>query len=62
MTIEDLIDLDLAYSPPFGQAKDPVNLAGMNGANVLSGKIRLWYPWQLHEMRETAHPRRPRTR
>lgn len=54
MTIEDLIDLDLAYSPPFGQAKDPVNLAGMNGANVLSGKIRLWYPWQLHEMRETA--------
>ncbi|WP_084617940.1 FAD-dependent oxidoreductase [Jonesia quinghaiensis] len=54
MNIEDLIDLDLAYSPPFGQAKDPVNLAGMNGANVMSGAIRLWYPWQLQQMRDNA--------
>jgi NADPH-dependent 2,4-dienoyl-CoA reductase/sulfur reductase-like enzyme len=45
--IDDLIDEDLAYSPPFGQAKDPVNLAGMLGENVLSGKLRLWYAQEL---------------
>ena len=43
LAIEDLIDLDLAYSPPYGQAKDPVNLAGMVGENVRSGVLRLWY-------------------
>jgi NADPH-dependent 2,4-dienoyl-CoA reductase/sulfur reductase-like enzyme/rhodanese-related sulfurtransferase len=45
--IDDLIDEDLAYSPPFGQAKDPVNLAGMLGENMLSGKLRLWYAQEL---------------
>ncbi|WP_194411565.1 FAD-dependent oxidoreductase [Microbacterium cremeum] len=43
MTVEDLIDLDLAYSPPYGQAKDPVNLAGMLGENVRTGTLALWY-------------------
>ncbi|RQP09147.1 MAG: pyridine nucleotide-disulfide oxidoreductase [Microbacteriaceae bacterium] len=44
MTVEDLIDLDLAYSPPYGQAKDPVNLAGMVGENLRTGTLSLWYP------------------
>ncbi|GAB6937646.1 FAD-dependent oxidoreductase [Isoptericola variabilis] len=43
MSVEDLIDLDLAYAPPYGQAKDAVNLAGMVGSNVLDGTLRLWY-------------------
>lgn len=43
MTVEDLIDLDVAYSPPYGQAKDPVNLAGMVGENVRTGTLALWY-------------------
>ncbi|MBU1588321.1 MAG: FAD-dependent oxidoreductase [Actinobacteria bacterium] len=43
MVIADLVDLDLSYSPPYGQAKDPINLAGMEGDNVLSGLITLWY-------------------
>jgi rhodanese-related sulfurtransferase len=43
MMIADLVDLDLSYSPPYGQAKDPINLAGMEGDNVLSGMITLWY-------------------
>jgi len=43
MVVEDLIDLDLAYSPPYGQAKDPVNLAGMIGENVRTGTLALWY-------------------
>lgn len=43
MTVHDLIDLDLAYSPPYGSAKDPVNMAGMMAANVLDGTLELWY-------------------
>ncbi|MBN9175870.1 MAG: FAD-dependent oxidoreductase [Microbacterium sp.] len=39
----DLIDLDLAYAPPYGQAKDGVNLIGMVAENLLAGRLRLWY-------------------
>ncbi|MFT4279776.1 FAD-dependent oxidoreductase [Microbacterium sp.] len=54
MRVDDLIDLDLAYSPPYGQAKDPVNLVGMVGENVLSGAVRLWYSDELDEVRQNA--------
>ncbi len=37
MSVRNLADLELAYAPPFGSAKDPINLAGMIGANVLDG-------------------------
>lgn len=33
----DLADLELAYAPPFGAAKDPVNIAGYVAGNVLNG-------------------------
>lgn len=42
VAVTDLIDLDLAYAPPFGQAKDAVNLAGMIGENILTGNLTLW--------------------
>ncbi|MFM7152257.1 MAG: FAD-dependent oxidoreductase, partial [Gemmataceae bacterium] len=38
-TVHDLADLELAYAPPFGSAKDPVNLAGMAAQNVLAGDV-----------------------
>ena len=37
MTVDDLENLELAYAPPYGSAKDPVNFAGMVAANVLRG-------------------------
>ena len=37
MTVDDLADLELAYAPPFGSAKDPVNVAGYVASNVLDG-------------------------
>lgn len=49
LTAPDLIDLDLAYSPPYGQAKDAVNLTGMVAENVLSGRLNLWYADQADE-------------
>lgn len=39
LTIEDLVDIDLCYAPPFGSAKDPVNLAGMIASNVRDGLV-----------------------
>jgi NADPH-dependent 2,4-dienoyl-CoA reductase/sulfur reductase-like enzyme/peroxiredoxin family protein/rhodanese-related sulfurtransferase/TusA-related sulfurtransferase len=35
MTVYDLEELELAYAPPFGSAKDPVNYAGFVAANLL---------------------------
>jgi NADPH-dependent 2,4-dienoyl-CoA reductase/sulfur reductase-like enzyme/rhodanese-related sulfurtransferase len=39
MTVHDLAEMELAYSPPYGSAKDPINLAGMAAQNILSGKV-----------------------
>jgi len=37
LTVTDLTELELAYAPPFGSAKDPVNIAGYVAENVLNG-------------------------
>ncbi len=39
MTVYDLEELELAYAPPYGSAKDPVNIAGFVAANMLKGDI-----------------------
>ena len=43
MTVYDLEHLELAYAPPYGAAKDPVNMAGFQASNLLRGDIELWY-------------------
>ena len=50
LTIEDLMDLELAYAPQFGSAKDAINIAGYVGNNVLNGTTPTV---QWHEL-ETA--------
>lgn len=37
MTVYDLEEMELCYSPQFGSAKDPVNMAGFVAANWLRG-------------------------
>jgi NADPH-dependent 2,4-dienoyl-CoA reductase/sulfur reductase-like enzyme len=54
MTVDELIDLDLAYSPPYGAAKDAVNLTGMVGENVLNGTLNLWYSEDLDQVLDEA--------
>ena len=44
LSATDLIDLDLAYAPPYGQAKDPVNQTGMVAHNVMTGELILTGP------------------
>jgi len=41
MTVFDLQELDLAYAPPYGSGKDPVNIAGYAAANILDGTVRV---------------------
>lgn len=43
LTVYDLEELELAYAPPFGSAKDPVNMAGFVAANLLRGDAPHWY-------------------
>ena len=35
--VQDLIDDELCYAPPYSSAKDPVNIAGMSADNILKG-------------------------
>lgn len=39
LTIDDLAQLELAYAPPFGAAKDIVNLAGFTACNTRDGLV-----------------------
>jgi len=43
LTVYDLEEQELAYAPPFGSAKDPINMAGFVASNVLRGDLKLWY-------------------
>jgi NADPH-dependent 2,4-dienoyl-CoA reductase/sulfur reductase-like enzyme/rhodanese-related sulfurtransferase len=39
MTVFDLESLDLAYSPPFGSANDPINTAGFVADHIVRGDV-----------------------
>jgi NADPH-dependent 2,4-dienoyl-CoA reductase/sulfur reductase-like enzyme/rhodanese-related sulfurtransferase len=41
MTVFDLQELELAYAPPYGSGKDPVNIAGFAAANILDGTVKI---------------------
>jgi rhodanese-related sulfurtransferase len=43
MTVYDLEHLELAYAPPYGAAKDPVNMAGFVACNLLRGDLSQWF-------------------
>lgn len=47
--IQDLIDSELAYAPPYSSAKDPVNILGMAADNVLKGFVKPIYFNELSE-------------
>lgn len=41
--ITDLTELELCYAPPFGSAKDPVNMLGFVAENVVTGNIKQFF-------------------
>ena len=55
MTVHDLAELELAYAPPYGSAKDPINLAGMAAQNVLTGDVQL-AQWDEPTRRRSSCP------
>ena len=42
-TVFDLEELELTYAPPYGSAKDPVNMAGFVAANYLREDMPIWH-------------------
>ncbi|MGD8513852.1 MAG: FAD-dependent oxidoreductase [Deltaproteobacteria bacterium] len=49
MALDDLLQLDLAYAPPFSAARDPVIIAGAVGQNFYVGD---WVPITPAELRQ----------
>lgn len=43
LTAREISELELAYAPPYGSAKDPVNIAGFVGENILEGRMPVFY-------------------
>lgn len=41
--VQDLIDSELSYAPPYSSAKDPVNILGMAADNILKGILKPAY-------------------
>lgn len=42
-TVQDLLDSELCYAPPYSSAKEPVNILGMSADNVLRGFVKPAY-------------------
>jgi NADPH-dependent 2,4-dienoyl-CoA reductase/sulfur reductase-like enzyme/rhodanese-related sulfurtransferase len=43
MKVADLEELELCYAPPYGSAKDPVNMAGYVANNILKGDVEIFH-------------------
>lgn len=52
LTIFDLPDIQLAYAPPFGSAKDPINIAGYVGSNMMQKEFGVINQKQLEDFRK----------
>jgi NADPH-dependent 2,4-dienoyl-CoA reductase/sulfur reductase-like enzyme/rhodanese-related sulfurtransferase len=53
-TVFDLQDIEHAYAPPFSSAKDPVNMAGFVGENILNGLVQIVHWEDLCEQSRTC--------
>ena len=55
ITAPELADLELAYAPPFGSAKDPVNMLGYIAENMMSGLLKTAQWNQTQELRSEGY-------
>lgn len=55
ITAPELADLELAYAPPFGSAKDPVNMLGYIAENMMSGLLKTAQWNQTQELRKAGY-------
>ncbi len=52
ITAPELADLELAYAPPFGTAKDPINMLGYIAENMMSGLLETAQWSQIDEFED----------
>lgn len=52
ITAPELADLELAYAPPFGSAKDPINMLGYIAENMMSGLLETAQWNQIEEFKD----------
>ncbi len=50
---DELDEIELAYAPPYGSAKDPINLAGMVASNIKTGLVKQ-IQWHQLDALDTA--------
>ena len=55
ITAPELADLELAYAPPFGSAKDPVNMLGYIAENMMSGLLKTAQWNQTQDLRKHGY-------
>jgi len=55
ITAPELADLELAYAPPFGSAKDPVNMLGYIAENMMSGLLKTAQWNETQQYREKGY-------
>jgi NADPH-dependent 2,4-dienoyl-CoA reductase/sulfur reductase-like enzyme/peroxiredoxin family protein/rhodanese-related sulfurtransferase/TusA-related sulfurtransferase len=51
-TVFDMEETELSYAPPFGSAKDPVNMAGFVAANVIRKDVSNVHWSEIDDLRE----------
>ena len=42
LTVHDLANLEICYSPPYSSVKDPINIAGNVASNILDGYVSIY--------------------
>ena len=55
ITAPELADLEMAYAPPFGSAKDPVNMLGYIAENMMSGLLKTAQWSQTQALRNAGY-------
>lgn len=55
ITAPELADLELAYAPPYGSAKDPVNMLGYVAENVVNGLTEIAQWSELEKYRNEGY-------
>ena len=56
ITAPELMDLELAYAPPFSSAKDPVNMLGYIADNIATGQTKIVHWDDVTELQAAGTP------
>ena len=55
MKVSELADLELCYAPPFGSAKDPINMLGYIADNIVNGDSKTVQWHQVSDLQSSGH-------